>query len=120
MRWFKHLSGTARDEKISKLLEEAGLEGYGFWWRLLEVIAEQMTPGSAKCAVTYSLSKWSRELGCHHHTVGKYLATLEVAGLVTVNKGESTITVTITNLLKYRDEYSRKSGQSPDSVRTKS
>jgi hypothetical protein len=95
------------------------MEGYGFWWMLLEIVADQMAKGDDKCSVTYSLPQWSHHLYCHHNKVGKYLGKLEVTGLVTVKSDKGKIEVTIHNLLKYRDEYSRKSGQSQERVRTK-
>jgi len=111
---------TTRDEKISAYLEDTGLQGYGFYWRLLEIVAETMPPGDETCTVTYSLSTWSRLLYCHHHQVGKYLGKLRGNGLVTMTKRGSDIRVTIPNLAKYRDEYSQKSRHAPDPHRTMS
>lgn len=114
MKWFKHQSQSHTDEKLADLLSDCGLEGYGFWWLLMEVVAEQCTDD--KCYATYSLPHWSRLLYSHHNRVSKYLGKLEVIGIVTVEYIKSKIRVTIPNLLKYRDEYSRKSGQRPDNV----
>lgn len=109
---------TTRDEKVAAYLEDTGLQGYGFYWRLLEIVAESMSPGDDTCAVTYSLPTWSRLLYCHHHQVGKYLGKLRGNGLVTMQKRGSDIRVTIPNLAKYRDEYSQKSRHAPDTHRT--
>ena len=111
---------TTRDEKVAAYLEDTGLQGYGFYWRLLEIVAESMSPGDDTCAVTYSLPTWSRLLYCHHHQVGKYLGMLRGNGLVTMTKRGSDIRVTIPNLAKYRDEYSQKSRHAPDPHRTMS
>lgn len=119
MRWFKHMAHSADDEKLSDFLCECGLEGYGFWWRLLEIISSHMEKGSDKCSVTYPLTMWSRLLYSHHHKVGKYLGKLEVRGMVRLMYVEGKIEVSIPNLLKYRDEYSKKSGQKKDNVRSK-
>lgn len=35
MRWFKHMTDADDNEKLSRLQDEFGLEGYGFWWRAL-------------------------------------------------------------------------------------
>ena len=124
MRWFKHMTCSGEDERLSELIAEHGLEAYGFWWRLLEVVAGRMEKGSEKCSATYPLPAWSRLLYCHHHKVGKYLGKLGVMGMVTVRyeegNGSSKIEVTIPNLLKYRDEYSKKSGQKNDKIPTDS
>ena len=117
MRWFKHLTVSWEDEKMATLVSEFGLEGYGFWWRLLEIIAEQMDETN-KCSVSYSLPQWSRMLYCHHNKVSNMLSNLEVTGLVKLNKtlanGNNKIEVTIPNLLKFRDEYSKKIRQKLD------
>ena len=111
---------TTRDEKVAAFIGETGLQGYGFYWRLLEIVAESMPPGDESCTVTYSLSTWSRLLYCHHHQAGKYLGRLRGNGLVTMAKRGSDIRVTIPNLAKYRDEYSQKSRHAPDPHRTMS
>ena len=122
MRWVKHMTRSRIDERLSALIDNAGIEGYGFWWLLVEVIAEQMDE-SDKCSVTYSLPQWSRLLYSHHHKVSNLLGKLEVTGLIQVEKTLGKIEVKIPNLLKYRDEYSKKSGQrkdkNPERVRSK-
>lgn len=143
MRWFKHMTDSSYDERLADLIAECGLEAYGFWWRLLEIVACQMNKNSEKCSATYTLSKWSQLFYCHHHKVTKYFGRLAglppgypIAtppltipftpellgggkGMVTLEYVEGKIRVTIPNLLKYRDEYSKKSGVSPESVRSK-
>lgn len=114
MRWVKHMTASHTDEKLCAVLDELGLEGYGFWWMLVEIVAGQINPKESKCSVTYSLPQWSRHLYCHHNKVSKYLGNLHSNGLVTAETVEGKVRVTIPNLLKYRDEYTRKSGQSPD------
>ena len=117
MRWFKHMTASHVDEKIAGYLSDNGLEGYGFWWILMEVVAAQCV--DEKCSATYSLSHWSHMLYYHHHKVSKYLGKLGVTGIVTVEYVESKIKVTIPNLLKYRDEYFKKSGQRRESIPSK-
>ncbi|NTU49502.1 MAG: DUF4373 domain-containing protein [Desulfobulbaceae bacterium] len=133
MKWFKHMSHSHIDEKLASIISENGLEGYGFWWMLMEVVAAQCV--DEKCSATYTLPHWSRLLCCHHHKVVKYMVALAglpkgyslvtppvthgLQGIVTVEYVEGKIRVTIPNLLKYRDEYSKKSRQRPDSVLSK-
>lgn len=123
MRWVKHMTATRQDEKVAAYLESCGPkyrhEGYGFYWCLIEIVASSIEKGSQKSSVTYPLTSWSRMLYCHHHTVGKYIGKLEVTHLVTCKWSEGNLTVDIPNLLKYRDEYSRKSGQDQETVGSK-
>ncbi len=149
MRWIKHMTATRRDEKIAAYLEMCGpkyrMEAYGFYWAVLECVAASIESGSSNCSASYAISAWSNLLGCHHHTVGKYVSKLASAGLLLadypkvtsglpqgypqVTRGSNrevtrmypggNLKVTIPNLLKYRDEYSQRSGQTPASLPSK-
>lgn len=123
MRWFKHLAGFRGKTNVAAYLdacERDALAGYGFLMAVLEVICEQITPDSNNSSVTYSNRQWSRLLGCHVNRVGKYMGKLGGSGIVDVEFDKGTCTVRAPMLLKLRDEYSRKSGHSPDTVRTMS
>jgi hypothetical protein len=127
VRWFKHMTDSWEDEKISKLVEQGGKDGlalYGAYWRVLEIVARQMPPKSAdpnpSCSVKYGVGKWSTLMSVRGSLVGHYLGHLAKNDLVTVDRDGSDIRVTIPNLLKYRDEYSRKSGHAPENVRPRS
>lgn len=119
MRWFKHLSKARRDEKIAALMADCGVEGYGFYFLLCEVVAEGLEKDGVP-ALTYSLPQWSHALYSHHHRVSKYLGKLGVIGLCRVSEVAGKVRVEIPNLLKYRDEYSGKSGHAPNGVPTDS
>lgn len=136
MRWFKHMALSSDDEKLARLQDMCGLEGYGFWWRMVEIIAQKVEKNSEP-SVFYSVSKWCSLLGIHHHKFRKLLKAGEECGLysvvtsslldsyppsnseVTMKYALSTVGVKIPNILKFRDEYSRKSGQYPDKLRSK-
>ena len=123
MRWMKHLTRSHLDEKMSVLLNDCGLEGYGFFWLLCEIVAESIGKDSNNCSLTHPLPHWSRLLYSHHHRVSKYLGKLQVIGLCRTSSDGGKLTVTIPNLLKYRDEYSSRigssSGQNPERLPTK-
>ena len=114
------MTASNSDEKLSKLVGEHGLEGYGFWWILLEQIAGQMEGGSAKCSVTYPLKKWASSCEVSTRKLQKFLKTLSELGLVSVKKDQNLITIECANLLKFRDEYSRKKIKTPDNDRINS
>ena len=119
MRWLKHLVATSRDEKIARLIGAGGMEGlgrYGLYWLVNECIAEKMEGPSPSCSVSYPISVWSRLLLIRGSLVFSALSTLAATGLVTVERDGDDIRVTNRNLLKYRDEYSRKSGHTPENV----
>jgi hypothetical protein len=134
MRWLKHLTRARLDEQVTALVTDCGLESYGFYWMLLEVVGESMDR-SERCSISYPVAQWARLLSCHRSKVYRYMNELQNRGLiqvkfpVTVNlpqgilqdtkrSSSDNIEVSIPKLLKYRDEYSKKSGHSPDTLRT--
>jgi hypothetical protein len=104
MRWLKHMTATRDDERIASLIDRMGYA---------------METGSTKCSLRWPISKWSAALQVHPPNLSRLLADLGSEGLLTFSRDGSMIELSVPNLLKYRDEYSRKSGQSPDNVRTK-
>lgn len=156
MRWLKHLTTAQDDERLAAYLVDTGLEGYGFYWLLLEAIGKAMDR-TDKCELVYPLVQWARLLKCHHNKVTKYFLKLYFHGLVVINdwpdltqeipgyypgptpglldgylevtlpgRGQvtlkylpSSVRVKAPKLLKYRDEYTKKSGQDSDKDRRK-
>lgn len=118
MRWIKHMTASRQDEKVARLMSEYGPYGYGLWWMVLEVVAARIE-GNSHPAVTYPVSTWSHLLSLRGSHVRQAIAKLAVTHLVTAEWSGNELTVTIPNLLKYRDEYSKKSRHSPDDVRRK-
>ena len=124
MRWFKHLTKSRNDEKLVKLQDEFGTAGYGAYWIILEVIAENMDSGMDKnCppCVELSLKRWSKFVGFSPKKCQKVVEFLSNLGLITLKVSGHSLKIGCPNLLKYKDEYTRKSGQYkqkyPDSVR---
>ena len=57
MKWFRHDTDSSRDERLALLEASCGLEGYGFYWAVLEVIAEKASaPGEA--SASFPLKVW--------------------------------------------------------------
>ena len=120
MRWLKHLTATHQDEKIARLLDAAGPLGYGVWWLILEAIGQQITREDPnRHSLTYSPRMWSHCLHVPPHLVRTRLEVLAGVGLVTLRYEEGEIEVSVPNILKYKDEYQKKSGEPTDSVGTK-
>ena len=119
MRWMKHMTATWDDEKVADLVGKGGMEGlarYGLLWRVREIVAGQIGAQDSAASVQYTVTRWSTLLSLRGSLVFSTLSTLGVTGLATVERDGARIRVTIPNLLKYRDEYSRKSGHRPDNV----
>lgn len=117
MKWFKHYANAADDEKIAALEERAGLEGYGFYFRLLEKICKQVDEKNIS-ELCYSSSRWARELNI---TTKKFLFLSQCCadvGLITIGRCDDVDATTprrapddyliaAPNLLKYRDNHSK-------------
>lgn len=119
MKWIKHQANSWDDERIAALVGNGGKDGlamYGAYWRVQEILAAQMDGPDPSCAVQYSVSRWSVLLSVRGSHVSHYLGQLAEKGLVTVEWIGSDVRVTNRKLLKYRDEYSRKSGHAPENV----
>lgn len=106
MKWFKHQSTARNDEKIARLEDKCGLEGYGFYFKMLELVAE-VIDSTDRCEVTYSMSRWGRQTNV---TTKKWLflsSCCADVGLMIVQRCNDDITVNIPNLLKYRDNHTK-------------
>lgn len=128
MKWFKHLTDSHIDEKLAALLASHGAEGYGFWWLIVEAVANQIGKDGDKCSVSYPMSYWMRLTGVYHLKKARILfecmsnlsliyaqCSPNVSTIYDLSM-KDVLTISIPNILKYRDEYSKKSGQKKESV----
>ena len=104
MRWFKHMAASANDEKLSRLMDAAGLEGYGFWWRVVEAVAGNMGADD-RTSAAFSAKKWGNSLGISPKKFRTLAGLCADFGLFSVEHSENLIRIDIPNILKFRDEY---------------
>jgi hypothetical protein len=86
---------------------------------VLETVAASIEAGKDKYSLRYPTSKWAAALQLHPPNVKRKLAAIAATGLLELSYHESEIEVRVPNILKYRDEYQRRSGHSPDNVGSK-
>ena len=110
VRWFKHMTDADDNEKLSRLQDEFGLEGYGFWWRVVEIIAKRVNEEN-QTDLCYSAKSWARRIGVSTRKFKKLLSFCAGIGLVSASHEKDMITVNMPNILKYRDEYTAKKGR---------
>lgn len=106
MKWFKHQSSARNDERLSRLEDKAGLEGYGFYFKMLEIVAEVIDE-TDRHEVTYSLSRWGRQANI---TSKKFIFLAQCCadvGLLIVQRCDNDYIIRIPNLLKYRDNHTK-------------
>lgn len=80
MKWFRHDTDSSRDEGLALLQASCGLEGYGFYWAVLEVIAEKASaPGEA--SASFPLKVWCGLLCTSPQAFRRLLAACSNIGL---------------------------------------
>ena len=107
MRWFKHLTSSWEDENLASLTAEYGLEIYGFWWRLLEIIGKQMDR-SPKTFCQYSAKTWGKFAGISAKKFQKFAGILAKKKLIFIVFVNDEIKIDVPNLSKFRDEWTKK------------
>ncbi len=120
MRWFKHFSDASDDDFIESLEEKFGLEGYARWWKILEIISKAMDKNPCDPSASHPMKKWCQLLKAKPKILLTFLAHSENLGRICWEQNENIIIIKVPKLLKLRDEYSRKSGYSPDKLPAKS
>ncbi len=129
MRWFKHMVASSRDEKLAALRAEFGMEGYGLYWLILELLAEKVNEKN-DTSLTYSAKIWKSFTGISVKKFQKFLIFCANFDIFSVKfeknnskNGQNGITISCPNLLKYRDEWSkrkaRNSGVTTERLRSK-
>lgn len=106
MKWFKHETDCDKSEGLNYLIDNFGWEGYGRWFRLLEIIASKMDE-TDKCSVKYSKKKWSELLGLKQFKLDSLLECFQNKLKTNVKQNDNDIEISIPNLLKKRDNYTR-------------
>lgn len=71
MKWFQHQSNTHRNLKFQPIIEKFGWEGYGIFWVLCELVAEQ-----GHNYVITAKKKWKQSLIWTLHTTPELLDRL--------------------------------------------
>lgn len=123
MKWFKHDTDPSKEDPFLEIIEdEFGLEGYARWWKLMERIGAQMDE-TDRCYAEHSWPKWQTFLVGKRNKLLTYLKRLESLGKINLEENGNILRIYCPNLLKRRDEYTRKSGhkqdKNPDNVAVK-
>lgn len=106
MKWFKHSCTARDDQKISKLMDELGLEGYGCYMIILEVVGHEMGPTN-ECFAEFSLKKWGSFVQLSAKKFAKFAQVMAKLSLFHADISENNCRIEIPNLLKYRDNHTK-------------
>jgi len=106
MKWFKHDSSARNSEKIAALEHRTGIEGYGFYFKMLEIVAGLMDEND-RCEAKFSPTSWARQTNI---STKKWLFLVQCCsevGLIEVQSTADVVSVKIPKLLKRRDNYTK-------------
>jgi hypothetical protein len=118
VRWVKHLTTAHKDPEVDALLERFGATAYGVYWLIVEEIASAMEPGRDAPEAIRSVQKWAHICRVQPRVFRKIIARLAVHLMIVSETDDKRLKIIVPNILKYRDEYSRKSGHAPDPTKT--
>lgn len=104
------------DTEMDAVLDEHGNAAYGVWWLLLEDIAAPMEVGKMVPSATHSIVKWASICRGSVRGVQSIFKSLSDHRLIVMQSTDNRITISVPNILKYKDEYSKKSGHTPDQI----
>lgn len=105
MKWFKHMSNSRRDPFIQEL-EMKFQNGYGLWFKLIEIMAENEAQKKGG-ELTVHVSVMCRELTAKRSTVTSLLSTCELAGRLTHSFEGQKVTIKMPKLLDIKDNYTK-------------
>jgi hypothetical protein len=118
MKWFKHEASASRSQSLALLRAVCGLEGYGFYWGVLEVLAEscEEIDESGEVSVTLPTKIWCGTLNITPQKFKKLLETCANFGLFSVSLsevgGKKVIRIGSKDIASRADEYtSRKASR---------
>ncbi|HPZ76299.1 MAG TPA: DUF4373 domain-containing protein [Thermosynergistes sp.] len=111
MKWIKHDTNASRREKLALLRATCGLEGYGFYWTIMEVLAEncEEVDESGEVSVSLPTKIWCGIVAVTPQAFKKLLETCQALGLFSVSfsevGGKKVVRISSGNLASMADEY---------------
>ena len=113
MRWFKHETDAIESEKLTQLINGFGFEGYGMYWRIMELVAKKMDE-TTRCHYEQPEGEWCTKLKTKRKKLGLFLKAIEKQFRINVVYSENklsskqpVIRIEIPNLLEKRDNYTK-------------
>jgi len=104
MKWFKHDTKAHTDEKIRELILECGLEGYGFYMMILELVAEKLDEKRVP-EIEISVRLLAEKARMKRATVTRLLARCSAATLFVTSYTDLKVRINCPNLLHHLDNH---------------
>ena len=106
MKWFKHETDAMDSEKMKVLIHEFGFEGYGWFWRIMEIVAKKMDETN-RCHYEQPVSEWCTTLKVKRKKLSLFLELIQFQTNIKAVYSEDKLRIKIPNLLKKRDNYTK-------------
>tara|TARA_Y100000593_G_scaffold74079_1_gene136181 strand:- start:1712 stop:2446 length:735 start_codon:yes stop_codon:yes gene_type:complete len=106
MKWFKHETDAMDSEKMKALIHEFGYEGYGWFWRIMEIVAKKMDETN-RCHYEQPVSEWCVNLKVKRKKLGLFLELIQLQTNIKAVYSGDKLRIEIPNLLKKRDNYTK-------------
>lgn len=124
MKWFKHDTNSNMDAKLKHVRAKYGMEGYGLFWYILELIGSDVSPNNLDFDLEHDAELISLDTNIHVDLTQEMMTFMVNLGLFENHQG----IIRCVKMLARTDEYTQKliklnqgqSGQTPDSVPTNS
>ena len=128
MKWFKHDSNARHDAKLAKLRMKYGLEGYGLYFFLLECIAGTVEAHILTFELEEDAELVASMTNIHYERINEmmtYMVSLKLfeqtdKGIITCMKLSTRTDEYTHKLIRSNKSVPTNSGQTPDTLPTKS
>jgi hypothetical protein len=85
MKWFKHSADAMHDEKIEELIMEYGIEGYGVYFGIIEIIADALSSENVDFDLKHRAKVLSRRFNINYEKLKKIIDFLVEINLLQIN-----------------------------------
>lgn len=106
MKWFKHETDSKDSEKLKDVIAEFGYEGYGWYWRIMEIVAFKMDE-TERCHYEQTVSEWCLNLKVKRKKLGLFLELIQNQFNIKPVYTDKKLRIEIPNLLTKRDNYTK-------------
>jgi len=106
MKWLKHETDSMNSEKMKMIIHEFGFEGYGWFWRIMEIVAAKMDE-TGRHHYEQPISEWCANLKVKQKKLRLFLELNQFQSSFKVVYSDNKLRIEIPNLLKKRDNYSK-------------
>lgn len=117
MHWFKHYIDAHKDIKLRRLIFSFGMEGYGVYWSLLELLAKETKTNGEQAYNTFEMpidvypyEFLAHEIGVNEEKIKDIVTLMAETDLIDKEKFSHNI-ISCTKLAQIADDYTVRKGR---------